>query len=322
MAEMNDELLIKFLLGETTSPEEQLVKKWIAAGAENERHFKQIQTIWSASRNLIPQTTIDTDQAWEQFRARRDAADVKPEAPVRQLSSRFAWIKIAAVLLVAAGGAWTLYSYFHRGYTTLASAAVVQTQTLPDGSAITLNKNTSISYREGFDDHERRVKLDSGEVFFRVRPDKTKPFVIDANDVTVSVLGTSFNVRHRADETEVIVESGLVEVRTANQKVLLQRGEKVTVHKTSLALQKEVITDNLHNYFRSNRFKADNTPLWRVVEVLNEAYDVEIVLEEPRSKDLRLTTTFETESLDAILAVIAETFELQVERKGRQIILK
>ncbi|HEY1006091.1 MAG TPA: DUF4974 domain-containing protein, partial [Sphingobacteriaceae bacterium] len=82
-------------------------------------------------------------------------------------------------------------------------------------------------------------------------------------------------------------------------------------------------TDNLHNYYRSRKFTADNTPLSRMVEVLNDAYRANIVLEDPALGDLRLTTTFSDDSsLDTILGVIAETFELKVERNDGQIILR
>ena len=118
----------------------------------------------------------------------------------------------------------------------------------------------------------------------------------------------------------MIVETGIVTVSRGAEKVLLKAGEKVKITKTS-TLNKEEISDHLHNYYRSKEFIANNTPLSRVAEVLSEAYETEIILEDPSLKDLRLTTTFKGDSLDTILQVIAETFEIRIERKGRQIIL-
>ena len=319
---MNDELLIKFLLRETTPGEGALVKDWIEADPDNQKHFSQIETIWNTSKNLIPESSIDTDRAWERFKARRDSKESQQEAIIRPMAARFNWMKVAAVFLIAALGAWSVYSVLKPDYNTLTAAADVMRGTLPDGSGVTLNKNSSISFPEAFEDDQRLVKLDSGEVFFDVKADKSRPFVINADDVTVAVVGTSFNVRHDKTETEVIVETGIVEVTKAGETISLSAGEKVRISGNSKKLIKERTSDNLHNYFRSKKFVANNTPLWRVVEVLNDAYDVQIRIEDPRLRDLRLTTTFQEESLDTILKVIAETFEIRFEKRGQHIVLK
>ncbi|MCD6064325.1 MAG: Fe2+-dicitrate sensor, rane component, partial [Flavipsychrobacter sp.] len=64
------------------------------------------------------------------------------------------------------------------------------------------------------------------------------------------------------------------------------------------------------------------TPLWRLVDVLNEAYGVNIIIGNPRLKNLELTTTFRNEPIENILAVVSETLNIHVERKGIDIILK
>lgn len=168
----------------------------------------------------------------------------------------------------------------------------------------------------------RSVKLEKGEVFFDVSPDKLKPFIIDADQVNIRVVGTSFNVKKNKDLTEVIVESGLVRVSLKDQQLELKKGEKVLIKDTDATLQKELNRDNLHNYYRTNIFVADNTPLWRMVEILNEAYDAKIEIADPKFRDLTLNTTFKEESLDTILHIISETLRIKVQKEGEKIILK
>ena len=82
---------------------------------------------------------------------------------------------------------------------------------LPDGSKIFLNRNSEFSYRSNFGKHRRDVKL-TGEAFFEIAPDASKPFIIDAGKAKVKVVGTSFNVITNNSESavEVFVKTGKV----------------------------------------------------------------------------------------------------------------
>jgi len=87
-------------------------------------------------------------------------------------------------------------------------------------------------------------------------------------------------------------------------------------------LMKEDNPDQLYNYYRTRTFECNGTPMWRLVEKLNEVYKVHIVIGENRLHDLKLTTTFVDESLDGILNVVSKTFGITVVRSGQEIILK
>jgi transmembrane sensor len=161
-----------------------------------------------------------------------------------------------------------------------------------------------------------------GEAFFHVSPDKKKPFIIRVNDVTIRVVGTSFNVRSANGITEVIVETGVVQVTHHNKTVELRKDEKIKVQQKDSALVKDKVQDRLYNYYRSKQFVCDNTPLWKLVEILNEAYNSNIVIENPKLRGLLLTAPFDNESLDRILEVIHETFNIKVIKQQDRIILQ
>ena len=136
-------------------------------------------------------------------------------------------------------------------------------------------------------------------------------------------MGTSFNVRHLSEKTEVIVETGVVKVSKGKETVELRKGEKVKIIGPQAKLTKELNKDQLYNYYRTKEFVANSTPLWRVVEVLNDAYGVNIVIDNPELRNLSLTTTFKEQSLDNILDIISKTFNIKVEKTAtNQIILK
>jgi ferric-dicitrate binding protein FerR (iron transport regulator) len=204
----------------------------------------------------------------------------------------------------------------------LAATAETKAETLPDGSVITLNKNSTISYAAAFKGDKRNVKL-SGEAFFQVKPDISKPFIVTINDVTITVLGTSFNVKSINGKTEVIVESGLVKVEHDTRSVQLKQKEKLEIEANDSALVKEPVTDQFYKFYRTREIVCDNTPLWKLVQVLNEAYNVNIVIENPALKNLKIDAPFYNEPLDDVLKVIMVTFpQITVEHRDSLIILK
>lgn len=305
---------MKFLLEEANGEERAAVENWLATDEANRVYFRQLQLIWERSKALAGSTTADENMAWQRFRSR-----IQQETPqtVAKKRDHFAWLKIAALFILVIG--ITLIAYRWLNKEEPVQQLAVQTQatplvdTLPDGSIITLNKNSALSYPSKFNNDTRSIAL-KGEAFFEVVPDKKKPFMVQVNDVTIRVVGTSFNVRSEKGITEVIVETGVVQVTRGGQTVELRPKEKATVKSQDSTFIKETEKEQLHNYYRTKEFVCDNTPLWKLVEVLNEAYDTTIIIDRPALRNLQISTTFTNESLDQILNVIKLTFNINVTR--------
>jgi ferric-dicitrate binding protein FerR (iron transport regulator) len=198
----------------------------------------------------------------------------------------------------------------------------VLVDTLPDGSVVTLNKRSVITYPSKFKGNSRAISL-KGEAFFNVAPDKKKPFIISVNDVQVTVVGTSFNIKSENGSTEVVVETGIVQVAKPGKTVELIAGEKIVISSNDSNAIKEKVSDKLYNYYRSKEFVCDDTPLWKLVQVVNEAYNARIIIGNKELSDKRLTTTFNNESLEQVLEVIHLTFDITiVQKEDGQIILQ
>nr|WP_247680012.1 FecR domain-containing protein [Chitinophaga polysaccharea] len=232
------------------------------------------------------------------------------------------FLRIAAVLLVLIGvaGIWFISQRGANVPTIVRSGVQIKQEVLPDGSEVTLNKQSTITYAANFK-KERNIHL-TGEAFFNVAQDPGKPFILKVNDVTVKVLGTSFNVKSTNGKTEVIVETGAVEVSKHHNSVQLKPHEKAIVTDNEAVPTKQSNTDELYNYYRTQTFVCNGTPLWKLVDILNEAYGVNIVIANSSKRDLQINSTFTNSSLDSTLNVIGLTYEITVERQGSQIILK
>jgi ferric-dicitrate binding protein FerR (iron transport regulator) len=154
-----------------------------------------------------------------------------------------------------------------------------------------------------------------------VTPNKKKPFVIEVDDVVIKVVGTSFNVKSEKGSTEIIVETGIVQVTKGGKVVELVAGERTVLSHAGSTIIKEESKDKLYNYYVSKTFVCDHTPLWKLVEKLNEAYNVNIRIERESLRRLPLNATFDNESLDTILDIVAQTLLIKVSKKDASIIL-
>lgn len=295
------------------------VQTWLAAEEANARYFNQLKTVWDKSLELAAVSTVDENKAWNKFKERVNNGKQAP-ATVKPLYKRFYFraVAAAAILLIAFGLFWLNQPAPEK---TLASGQSVLTEKLADGSEITLNKQSTLEYPATFKGKTRSVKL-KGEAFFQISPDKTKPFIIDIKDVQVTVVGTSFNIREDSSYVEVLVETGVVKVSRDGQELTLTAGEKIQMPFAGKVQDKEKVTDKLHNYYRTKEFVCDDTPLWKLVQVLNEAYKTKIVFGKEELKELRMNTSFYNESLDQVLEVIRLTFSIEVRKQGDTIILE
>ncbi|TDE14523.1 FecR family protein [Dyadobacter psychrotolerans] len=321
--DMMDDLLVKCMLGEATDSEQKQVDNWLKKKQENQRYFSHFKLIWSKSRELASQSTVSEQDAWERFKIRTQG-----ESGVIPLKRNIwsTWVRVAAVMLLTAGAAWLVYLFTIQSVSpdlvTVKSDSQTLTDTLPDGSVVTLNKRSSISYPENFTNEKSRQVTLNGEAFFDVQPDKTKPFVISVNDVTVTVVGTSFNIKSNSKETEVIVETGLVEVAKDKQKITIKPMEKITVPAGNVDLIKEKNEDEFYKYYRTGKFICRDIPLSELVSKLNEVYHSNIVIEGEKLRNMKINTTFEEAPLSKTLHIIGETFNISVDQKGDAIVLK
>lgn len=242
--------------------------------------------------------------------------------------------RVAAAIIVAALLTFSGYESFFKSkggaLVEITSASqILKTVTLPDGTLVSLNSDTRLSYPQTFSGKTREVSFE-GEAFFEVKPDKNKPFIIHAGQAQIKVLGTSFNVSAypQTEQVEVVVETGRVQVseqmtKTAKtNELILTPGDKGTLVYSSHTLHKT--TNQNPNYLawktRILTFKA--TSLAEVIGELEKVYKVNIRLADQELGGLMLTAQFNDYSLDFILKVIENTFLIEVKNENGQYILK
>ena len=319
-----DELLVKYLLNEMTEDERVSIEDWLQSNPENQKKLDHFKILWSESKKLESKSNVDENEAWNKFSSKiHGTKGLVVVRGNRNRLMRLAAVAALVIVFLSAGIYFYLSGRFSGNMEQIAFQAndTVITQLLSDGSEIVLNKQSSLQYQNNPRTSTREVKL-KGEAFFTVAPDKSRPFVISIDSVEVRVVGTSFNVKGTAAGVEVIVETGIVEVSSNGKKLVLNPGEKTLISYNSVQVTKEANNNQLYKYFRTKEFLCDNTPLWQLVEVVNEAYGSNIRIEDSTLRQLPISASFNNQSLETILEVIEKTFQIRVETQGDSILLK
>ena len=322
-----DDLVAKALSGEAGKEELHLLETWMAKTFENRAYFEDAKKMFAQIDDFKIVHQVNTVKAWEQLNTRISSEVTNEQTPrVIPLFKRPAVLRAAASLLLICALA-LLVNYFldnsHPDPVILSANQQVLEQKLPDGSNVTINKNSEIAYV--VHGNKREVKL-KGEAFFEVVHNEEIPFEIFIDDIIIKDIGTAFNVKAfpESNTIEVLVESGEVYFYSSSQKGLsLVKGEKAMYDKTTKQFSKLTpsLTENTSSY-KSKVFYFKENVLSEVVKQVNEVYGSSIVLSDSRVGNCRLSTMFNNAPLDTIVEIISETLDLEVERIGEKIILK
>lgn len=166
-------------------------------------------------------------------------------------------------------------------YNTLATPKGGQYKlALPDGSHVWLNSASSIRYPTAFDGNERHVDI-TGEAYFEIAHDASKPFIVQVNEMNIKVLGTHFNVNAYTDESSVntTLLEGSVQISSAGNSKVLQPGQQAQVGGTTdFRLLNDVDVDEVVAW-KNGFFSFNKADLQTVMRQIERWYDVAIAYE-------------------------------------------
>lgn len=280
---------------------------------------------WKELKTLGEDKEVNIDRAWDNLYKRiNENLLMESKVSLKRALKVSVIIKAAAVaLLVIAMGSAALYlnnsGYLSKTtiYTTGNDEKNLEIM-LPDGSRITLNRNTELSYRSNFGKSSRDVRL-SGEAFFEISADASKPFSIDAENAKVKVIGTSFNVNTRNDHSavEVYVKTGkvLLTDNSGSKSIILDPEYIGTLDIKSTG---KVINKN-PNYmaWKTGLLVYKGEKLNIVFHDLRRVYNMDIIADDADILDYPWTfPTIDNQSQDVIIRLICASFNLSYSKEG------
>ncbi|MEP2668113.1 MAG: FecR domain-containing protein [Cyclobacteriaceae bacterium] len=307
-------LLIRYLQKTATPAELEELTAWRNKG-NNETTFQEIIQLWKTS-SPSKEVKVDIQKSWERFNALNQ--------PAKNLYIRPVFLRIAALLIIGFGSLYLFFSQYdssQNDLTTITTTNEKKEIQLADGTQVWLAPNSTLSFKNQFDNNLRVVTL-SGQAFFEVAKNENVPFQIIAHQSQINVLGTSFNVNSNHARTEVTVATGKVAFSPASSTnlILLNPGERGTLDYVSGELHKELDTDINFQSWLTGHFIFKNTPLHQVIEQLNTYYQIPIQIESKNNECL-LTSVFNNQSQEEILEELELALGITYAKDSSRIII-
>ncbi|MEM6799799.1 MAG: FecR domain-containing protein [Bacteroidota bacterium] len=232
------------------------------------------------------------------------------------LFSRQRYMQVAAAFLILLLVGVAIYQFAARGKHMLVQSTFGQIKEidLPDGSHITLNANSSIQYDQK---QPRKVKL-KGEAYFEVakRPISQEEFQVITDDMVVEVLGTSFNVKNRQEETQVYLDEGIVQVKVATEQaefIEMKAGEFLTYSKSQdQFIAPHKADTKLKTSWKEGSLIFERATLSEVLTALEELYGISFQITEEELKKRNLTVGLPIKQLSISLEALSRVLEADI----------
>ncbi|MDD3359819.1 MAG: DUF4974 domain-containing protein [Parabacteroides sp.] len=300
-----ESLIIKFLSGQASAEEKELLISWIKESPENRLQFKELQNIW---QGLNP--PFDPDEI-EVEKIQKDLLKKINKRLWQQHPLVIFWQRTAAILIIPLilTVVYLFISHEPEKVTFQEIFAPYGTYTqvnLPDDSKVWLNAGSSIKYPTRFKKGSREVSL-NGEAYFEVESDRKNPFTVHTSHVDVRATGTVFNVEAYPTDSiaSVTMVRGKLGVTMNNQSQIgLIPGERASFNKNTLQCRIEKTDPYKWYAWKDGLMVFRDDPLEYVFKRLGQTFNVEIKVMDKEIANQLYRATFREESLSEILRLL------------------
>ena len=332
--ETNDinELIIRYLDGSAELEEKVLLLQWLKQSDDNRDDFIATRDLW-LSCNAVAGNELEVDIALAKLKDRilqeQGRMEKKSRTERKALSLVWRWTRGAAVLLLLLGIGYGIGS--RRGHS--ASEVIVQNQlitakgskgkfTLPDGSVVWLNSETKLTYPNQFTGDKRSVSLE-GEAYFEVAKDAKKPFVVQAGEIDVEVLGTRFDLDSYSFgefvQTALLDGSVKISGKAMKEPVFLKPNELFRYRKSDQVATVEDAKVGLYADWIKDRLVFDNDCLADILISMGGRYNIDIECPKQFAASTRLSFTIRQENIDEVMEAISLIAPIRYEMKNGKV---
>ena len=312
-----EELIIRFLQQDINEEELHYLESWLEEDAEHKSYFFGLKGISDSSRRSFFSKEEVNEASWQRMLARieKDNIEISSYDKSHTYNLWLSLIKYVAIVAIAVGVGWGIKKIQGNTYLSNSKEKEVvyneihvqkggraNTLVLSDGTKVILNAATTFKYPTSFGEKNRMVYLE-GEAYFEVAKDEEKPFVVKLNKQDITVLGTTFNVQAYKDESYSIVTllSGRVmldafnELGESTSRMFLKPNQRALSDNKSGSVSLCDVNASFANAWVNGEYKFKDEPLLFICKRLENYYNVQIHLNDPRLEQIRYTGTFSLE---------------------------
>jgi ferric-dicitrate binding protein FerR (iron transport regulator) len=288
------------------------------------KRFEDMEGFWQDAEKIGLFSKIDKDSDWEKVRVR---IQIPRERKYVRIPTGLYLARIAAMLILVSGlsfGFYKLLTSVQKPETTFVSLTAMHGLKeigLPDGSCVTLNAGSTLTYKNDFSVHTREVILD-GEALFDVKHDPEHPFRVFTGESMVEVTGTRFNIREAEGSVQVAVLDGTVILSSSvnhGKKISISANQSGYLHTDrELKLENKVETNVLS--WKTGYLIFDESPIDSALMDIAHHFRKDLMLESD-IKD-QITAEFQNQTLDEILEELRVVAGLKFDTTGNALIVR
>lgn len=296
--------------GSVSETERAQWQTWLQTSSAHQTAYHQYEIIWQDLNSLANTKELAAlkcsvtpsfiDSVREKF------SEILSGARALQLKLQFgvALASIALIAVIAIG--LQPEKIVTQEFAT--TTGEVKQFTLADGSEITLGAKSEL--KAWATKKERHILLVNGQAFFKVAKNPQRPFLVDAGETNVRVVGTQFDVRKGSDRTRVAVLEGIVNVTSTAKNsapVVLTAGQQVTrLNAGSFEAVNAISVSELESW-RNGRLIYLRASLADVVADANRYFNTSISLGSKNLADLKVTAAVSTNQIEALTDMLASS---------------
>lgn len=200
---------------------------------------------------------------------------------------------------------------------------------LSDGTIVNLNSGTTFKYPIKFIDSQKRTVFLDGEAFFKVAKDKKHPFIVNADNLNVRVLGTHFNVSNYAEEklTDVVLLEGSVGLYSANEKfdqkknTILKPGFKASFSKSDKQIKTKSVDTNIYISWINGGLTFREMTFKDISKQLERHYNITIINQNTKLSEEKFNASFSNEPLEKVLSYFNEIHGIHYKIKNNHVLI-
>ena len=321
--EYYDELITGYLNRSLIPEQEKELSRWVAANESHKKHYYEMTELWLSSYDKQHKNGRKNEAVYRRF---------AEQAGFRKQKYLFLreYTRIAAALLVGVFlGTTGLYLFNQSNKQD--EQAMIRTIEVPlgsrsrlqleDGTIVWLNAGSKFSCQPGFSQKNRQVTLE-GEGYFEVARNEKLPFIVNAKEIDVKVLGTKFNVKAYSDDQEIAVTlaEGSVNMvdkaAPANSVIMVPQQQAVYNKLTGKTEVRKVSTDAICQWTTGAHF-FNEVSFEEIAGQLEKAFDVTFICRNPERRKLRFYGEFRsTDTLNDILTIMSSSEKFTYRRNN------
>jgi ferric-dicitrate binding protein FerR (iron transport regulator) len=307
-----DELLSGYFSGGMSENDKTLIDNWRMELPDNELYFREYLKAWEAMSLLNEMEQFNSFEALKKVNSR--LTGTRPIAFWQRIQ------RVAAILLLPLMVYSGYVTYKNQTTSPNPEKQIMQTISsrqgmvtqflLDDGTKVWLNSCSQLQFPTHFSGDKREVLL-KGEAFFEVTKNEKQPFRVNANELNVDVLGTSFNVVNFDDDkqSEVVLVTGKVALAfengmTNNILGMMHPGQRGIYNKENQKVITQAVDVDKYIAWRDGNLIFRDDAMEDVVKRLSRWFNVEIVINDPEINNYIYKATFKNENLVQVLNLL------------------